>query len=79
MVAEHFRVKLELYFGRRTNLYLLEIDKGAHSRRALYELLLIKGVPHQFSSGLEIFQNKQLTGKIQGTPYKNNRSIVHKI
>ena len=50
-----------------------------HFRRASHELFLKKGVSHQFSSGLEIFQNKQLAAKISITPHKNNRIIVHKI
>ena len=37
------------------------------------------GVPHQFSSGWEIFQNIQLARKIYGTPHKKNRIIGHKI
>ena len=47
--------------------------------RASHELFLKKGVPHQFSSDWEIFQNDQLAGKMWGTSQLKNQNLLHKI
>ena len=58
---------------------LIQLCNVMYIMKSTPRAVLKKGVPHQFLSGWEFFLNKQLAGKIQGTPHENNRIIVHKI